>query len=86
VGPCHHGIAPPRVAIGRYGRQIWRVVTNILNKQSRTADKGLYSISGLARSQQLLNVRKQDVTKCYTGPRIRGDLVNTVMNLRKSLD
>jgi hypothetical protein len=38
--PCHHGMARPQVADGGEGLQIWRVVANILNKQSRTADKG----------------------------------------------
>jgi hypothetical protein len=30
----------PQVADGGDGFQIWRVAANILNKQSRTADKG----------------------------------------------
>jgi len=38
--PCHHGIARPQVADGREGLQIQRVAENILNKQSRTVDKG----------------------------------------------
>jgi hypothetical protein len=38
--PCCHGMARPRVADGGDGLQIWRVAANILNKQSRTADKG----------------------------------------------
>jgi hypothetical protein len=38
--PCHHGMAGPQVAGGGDGPHIWRVVTNILNKQSRKADKG----------------------------------------------
>jgi len=29
-----------RIADGGDGDQVWRVATNILNKQSRTADKG----------------------------------------------
>jgi hypothetical protein len=37
--PCHHGMARPQVADGE-GLQIWRAAANILNKQSRTADKG----------------------------------------------
>jgi hypothetical protein len=37
--PCHHGMARPQVADGGDGLQIWRVAANILNKQSRTADK-----------------------------------------------
>jgi hypothetical protein len=38
--PCHHGMARPQVADGGDGLQIWRVAANILNKQSRTTDKG----------------------------------------------
>jgi len=40
VDPCHHGTARPWVANGGDGLQIWRVVTNIFNKQSQTAVKG----------------------------------------------
>jgi hypothetical protein len=38
--PYHHGMARPQVAEGEDGLQIWRVAANILNKQSRAADKG----------------------------------------------
>jgi hypothetical protein len=44
---CHHGVARPQVADGGNGLQIWRVAANILNKQSRTVDKGLSSSLGL---------------------------------------
>jgi hypothetical protein len=37
--PCHHGMARLQVADGGNGLQIWRVAANILNKQSRTAEK-----------------------------------------------
>jgi hypothetical protein len=37
VGPCHHVMARPRFTDGGDVLQIWRVATNILNKQSRTA-------------------------------------------------
>jgi hypothetical protein len=40
MGPCDHGMARPRTADGRECLQIRRVATNILNKQSRTADRG----------------------------------------------
>jgi hypothetical protein len=40
MSPCHHGMARPRVADGGYGLQMWRMAANVLNKQSRTADKG----------------------------------------------
>jgi hypothetical protein len=38
--PCHHDVARPQVAGGGDAIQVCRVATNILNKQSRTADKG----------------------------------------------
>jgi hypothetical protein len=46
---CHHGTARPQVADGGDGLQIWRVAANILNKQSRTADKGWSSSLGVGR-------------------------------------
>jgi len=40
-GPYHHKMGGgPRIADGGDNLQIWRVAANILNKQSRTADKG----------------------------------------------
>jgi hypothetical protein len=47
--PCHHGMARPQVADGGEGLQIRRVAANILNKQSRTADKGWPSSLGVGR-------------------------------------
>jgi hypothetical protein len=47
--PCHHGMARPQVADGGDDLQIWRVATNILNKQSRTTDKGWSSSLGVGR-------------------------------------
>jgi hypothetical protein len=38
--PCHHNMVRRQVADGGDGLQIWRVAANILNKQSRTADRG----------------------------------------------
>jgi hypothetical protein len=46
---CHHGMARPQVADGGDGLQVWRVAANILNKQSRTADKRWSSILGVGR-------------------------------------
>jgi hypothetical protein len=42
-------MARPQVADGEDGLQIWRVVANILNKQSRTADKGCSPRFGVGR-------------------------------------
>jgi hypothetical protein len=39
--PCHHGMVCPQVSDGGDGLQTWRVAANILNKQSRTADRGV---------------------------------------------
>jgi hypothetical protein len=47
--PCHHGMARPQVADGGEDLQICRVAANILNKQSRTADKGWPSSLGVGR-------------------------------------
>jgi hypothetical protein len=38
--PCHNGMARPQVADGGDALQFWRVAANILNNQSRTAEKG----------------------------------------------
>jgi hypothetical protein len=43
-----HGMTRPQVADGDV-LQIWRVAANILNKQSRTADKGWSSSMGITR-------------------------------------
>jgi hypothetical protein len=45
--PCHHGMALPQVADGGEGPQIWSISVNILNKQSRTADKEWSSSLGV---------------------------------------
>jgi hypothetical protein len=47
--PCHHGMARPQVADGGEGLQIWRVAANILNKQSRTAERRESSRLGVGR-------------------------------------
>jgi hypothetical protein len=47
--PCHHGMARPEVAGGGGALQLWREAANILNKQSRTADKGWSSSLGVGR-------------------------------------
>jgi hypothetical protein len=41
--PCHHGVARAQVADEGDSLQIWRLAAKILNKQSRTADKGWFS-------------------------------------------
>jgi hypothetical protein len=46
---CHHGMARPQVADGGDTLQVCRVAANILDKQSRTADKGWSSSLGVGR-------------------------------------
>jgi hypothetical protein len=46
---CHHGMVRPQVADGGDSLQISRVDTNILNKQSRTANRGWSSLLGVGR-------------------------------------
>jgi hypothetical protein len=47
--PCHHVVARPQVVDRGDSLQIWRVVANILNKQSRTTDRGWLSSLGVGR-------------------------------------
>jgi hypothetical protein len=47
--PCHHGMARPQVADGRDALQVWREAADLLNKQSRTAEKGWSSSLGVGR-------------------------------------
>jgi hypothetical protein len=47
--PCHHGMVRPQVVDRGDGLQIWRVAANILNKQSRTADRRWPSSLGVGR-------------------------------------
>jgi hypothetical protein len=42
-------MARPQVEDGGDALQVWREAANILNKQSRTADKGLSSSLGVGR-------------------------------------
>jgi hypothetical protein len=43
----HHGMGRSQVADGGDALQFWTAAVNILNKQSRTADKGWSSSMGL---------------------------------------
>jgi hypothetical protein len=73
------GMARHQVADGADGMQIWRVAVNILNKQSRTAERGWSSSLWLGTGadspppSNLLSVTKQE-----GGPRNRtGSLART---------
>jgi hypothetical protein len=39
-------MARPQVADGEDGLQTWKVAADILNKQSRTTDKGVFQVGG----------------------------------------
>jgi hypothetical protein len=60
-GLCHHGMELLRVAHGGDGLHVWRVAANTLNKQWRTADKGVSPVWGLGKG--LTTHRKK--TTCY---------------------
>jgi hypothetical protein len=62
-------MALPCVADEEDGLQIWRVAANILNPQSRTADKGWSSSFSVWRGADILTVKEPHVTICYTGIR-----------------
>jgi hypothetical protein len=89
--PCRYGMGRPRVADRRDDWQIWRVVANMLNKPSRTADSGWPSSLGFGREAN--NHSRKGFTCCEVFPTAsemngfsdRGRwrvLVNTMMDLR----
>ena len=47
VGLCYHSMARSQVVDSGTNLQTWTVAANILNKQSRTADKGWTSSLGV---------------------------------------
>jgi hypothetical protein len=51
--PCHHGMTRPQVADGGDVLQIWRVASNILNKQPRPAGKECFSGLGVGRGANI---------------------------------
>jgi hypothetical protein len=50
-------MARPQVADGGDGLQLWRVATDILNKQLQTAEYGLSSCLGVERGANKLSVK-----------------------------
>jgi hypothetical protein len=62
-------MARPQVADGGDGLQIWRVAANILNKQSRTADKRWSSSLGLVVGLTTPHRKNKFVTKDHKKPR-----------------
>jgi hypothetical protein len=77
----HHGTTRPHFADGREGLQIRGIAANILNKQSRTAEKGWASSLELGGGLTTPHLKKkQRVTKCYTVHRTR---VNSLERLKQ---
>jgi hypothetical protein len=67
MGPCHRCTARPRVADEGNDLEMQRIAANVLNKQSRTADKGWSSTLSVEQGLQLLIVKKKKktmLTKC----------------------
>jgi hypothetical protein len=58
--------ARPQVTDGGEGLQIWRVAANILNKQSRTADKGWPSNLGVGRGLTPPHRKKRNTLRNVT--------------------
>jgi hypothetical protein len=84
--PCHHGMARPQVADGGDSLQFWRLAENILNKQSRTADKGVaFQLGGWAWGTQILTVKNKLVTKDHKKPRTWTDSLDNRPK-RKKMD
>jgi hypothetical protein len=40
MGACHQNMARPHIMSGKHGLDLWTAAANIINKQSRTAEKG----------------------------------------------
>jgi hypothetical protein len=62
----------PQVADGKNGLYLWRVGANILNKQSRTADKGWSYVTRIGlrtghHSNMLRIITKTSVLNCLGG-------------------
>jgi hypothetical protein len=55
AGPCHHVMGRLRFTAGGDGLQIWKVAANVLNKRSRTADKGWSSNWGRVQFEIIVN-------------------------------
>jgi hypothetical protein len=56
-------MARPQVAVGRDDLQIWRVAANILNKQSRTADRWIPYSLGVGPGLTTTTIQIVPVTK-----------------------
>jgi hypothetical protein len=68
MGPYYCGLALPWVAVGDYSLQIWRVVTNVLNRQSLTPKKRWSSSLGVGQEVNNFSPKKKNqlVMKYHT--------------------
>jgi hypothetical protein len=82
---CHHGMARPRVADRGDGLQIWRVSSNILNKQSRTADSGWSSSLGVGRGLTTLPHKTQYLFRNTTYSLCSGRIIWHNLSTRKQI-
>jgi hypothetical protein len=70
-------MARPQVTDGGDGLQVWSVAANILNKQSRRAEKGWSSRLGVGRGANNCSLYKNKlVTKNHKKPRTWTDSVD----------
>jgi hypothetical protein len=78
-------MAHPQVADEGDALQFWRVAVNILNKQSRTEDKGWSSSWGVGRGDNNLTVKNKLLTKDHKKPRTWTDFLDK-RSKRKKMD
>jgi hypothetical protein len=71
VVPCQNDMVRPQIADGGDDLQIWRIAASILNKQSRTADKGWFPDWGLGEG---LTSPPLKITSCYEMSKGASDL------------
>jgi hypothetical protein len=86
--PRHHGMGRPQVADGE-GLQLWRASANILNKPSRTADKGCSSSLGVGRgtndsSPQNISLLR-NVTMTWTDSLDKRPTLRTLVTVAKEI-
>jgi hypothetical protein len=81
--PCHHGMVHLQVVDGGEGLQIWRVIANILNKQTWATDRGGPPSFGLGGGLTTRHYRKQTCYQILHGASVQA-LVNPVMNFQVS--
>jgi hypothetical protein len=77
-------MARPQVADRGGSLLIWRLAANILNKQSRAADKGSPSMLWAGRADSSTSPQKNKLdTNCYKGPRTWTNFLDKRPKLKK---